>query len=567
LKDTEPIYNIAEVCFQLHITDVVICPGSRSAPLAISFAKHRQINTKIIPDERSAAYIALGMAQISQKTVALVCTSGTAVLNFAPAIAEAFFQQIPLLVLTGDRPPEWIGQGDGQTIYQNHIFGKNIKKSYQLPVEKWHKDALWNMYRQLNEAINFTQTAPFGPVHINIPLREPFYPDENGINLDFSQTKIYKNYSKSFCLNHVIWIEIQELIKNAKNILIVAGHSLPDDELVEIIEDFQYFSGGIPLIADINSNLQETSYAICNANEILINQKSHFLDDIKPDFILSFGIDFISKNLKQWLRKQYPAVHLHVRNDDLLIDTFQNVTHTITVDKKYFFKEIKSYLEKDFSNKSYLNTWLLEQSKYENKLQKFISQSEFGELMAVQYLLDKIPYKSILQLGNSLSVRYASIFSAKNTLNFCNRGTSGIDGCVSTAVGSSFKTEQIVTLLVGDMSFLYDKNAFWHNYLISNLRIIVLNNQGGNIFRSVDGAKDQPELEEYFVTEQRFSAQSTALEFRFDYFLIEKLADLENVLTNFFEPAEQAKLIEVKSDGKENALILAKMKAFMAEDH
>ena len=172
----QAVYNIAEICARHGITDVVLSPGSRSAPLTLAFARHPELTVRVVPDERAAAFIGLGIAQAQRRAVALVCTSGTAGLNYAPAVAEAFFQQIPLLIFTADRPPEWIDQLEGQTIRQHNLYGAHAKGAFEFPVETSHPDAKWHSARIINEAINLAQAAPAGPVQVNVPLREQFYP-------------------------------------------------------------------------------------------------------------------------------------------------------------------------------------------------------------------------------------------------------------------------------------------------------------------------------------------------------------------------------------------------------
>lgn len=216
----QPIWNIAHICHKQGIENVIISPGSRSAPLTLAFVRHKNLKCKVVADERSAAFIALGIAQQTNKPVVLICTSGSAAYNYAPAIAEAYFQQIPLLVLTADRPPEWIDQFDGQTIRQTNIYGKHVKESYTLPVDLSHQDAVWHVERTISEAINLAKTYPAAPVHINAPFREPFYPPvenqeeedinnyyENQVKYDIdvkiieqihSRPKIGTHYWKSF---------------------------------------------------------------------------------------------------------------------------------------------------------------------------------------------------------------------------------------------------------------------------------------------------------------------------------------------------------------------------------
>ena len=211
----QPIHNIAEICSRKNILDAILCPGSRSAALTISFVRHQNIKTYSISDERSAAFIGMGIAQQTGKTVALVCTSGTAAYNFAPAITEAFFQEIPLLILTADRPKEWIHQQDGQTIYQTEIFGKHVKKSYELPSDYSHPDAVWHIERVVNEAINLTQTFPKGPVHINVPICEPFYPNESEEIIFDKNVRIINQIQPEFTLSSETWIELMEIWNNS----------------------------------------------------------------------------------------------------------------------------------------------------------------------------------------------------------------------------------------------------------------------------------------------------------------------------------------------------------------
>ena len=180
----QPVVNIAEICARKGVENVVLSPGSRCAPLTIAFARHPKLTVRTVSDERAAAFIALGMAQTTGKPTVLICTSGTAALNYAPAVAEAFFLQVPLLVLTADRPPEWIDQLDGQTIRQQQVYGQHIKRSFDFPVALENPDAVWHTERMVSEALNEAVAYPAGPVHINVPLREPFYPAD-GENLQY----------------------------------------------------------------------------------------------------------------------------------------------------------------------------------------------------------------------------------------------------------------------------------------------------------------------------------------------------------------------------------------------
>ena len=246
----EPLYKISEICSAFGIEDVIICPGSRSAAMTLAFSRNPKIKTKVIADERSAAFVALGMAQQSRKTVALVCTSGSASLNFAPAISEAFFQEIPLLILTADRPPEWIHQYDGQTIFQKDIYGKHVKKSYDLPVDTTHLDAQWQVERMVNEAISLAKQVPSGPVHINLPIREPFYPSENEFFFGDHRKVNFIPIEKK--INKEAWFDLIDIWENSERKMIAVGQNFYNlDTALKGLSEGE----GVVVLADIISNV------------------------------------------------------------------------------------------------------------------------------------------------------------------------------------------------------------------------------------------------------------------------------------------------------------------------
>ncbi|MFN0047532.1 MAG: 2-succinyl-5-enolpyruvyl-6-hydroxy-3-cyclohexene-1-carboxylic-acid synthase [Cytophagales bacterium] len=561
LNSQDYIYQIAEICAELGVENAIICPGSRSAPLAISFARNRKINCKLIFDERSAGYIGLGMAQQTKKTVVLICTSGTAALNFAPAVAEAYWQQIPLLVLTGDRPPEWIGQGDGQTINQNNIYHANCKASYLIPVDRTHKDSVWMVEKVLSEAIFKTTESPYGPVHINIPSREPFYPSKNSEDATEQKAKTIKAFASQRTLAREQWDEIIALLLENSKRVIIAGHQLPDFKLNTVLDSFQDYNF-MPLLADVNSNLMGIKNAITNFDLILTSLSDTQKIDFQPDILISFGNEFVSKNLKQYLRHYKPKVHLHISENDNWVDTFQSVTHFVKVSPIYFFNELMNKT-KLTNHKSYVANWLIINEKIADNISKFRLKNSYSEISIAQLVFDQIPRNSILHLSNSLPVRYANLLSIKDIDVYCNRGTSGIDGCVSTAVGSAMLTDKFVTLLSGDVAFLYDRNAFWHQYLPTNLRFVIINNGGGQIFRTIDGAKDQPELEAYFVGTQKQGMQFIAKEYNLEYIKVSSVEVLKHSLATFYRKDNKSKILEIEIDGNEALSSLAAFKNYV----
>ncbi|RFS14586.1 2-succinyl-5-enolpyruvyl-6-hydroxy-3-cyclohexene-1-carboxylic-acid synthase [Emticicia sp. C21] len=569
----QPIHNIAEICARKNVKTAILCPGSRSAALTISMARHPEIQTYSISDERSAGFIGLGIAQASNETVSLVCTSGTAAYNLAPAVAEAFFQEIPLLILTADRPPEWINQYDGQTIYQENIFGKHVKKSFTLPADYTHADAVWQIERVVNEAINLTQSFPKGPVHINVPIREPFYPTEHEIVKFDRQVRIIGNAVISKTLSRQFFENFYGIWRSCDKKLIIVGQQ-QNTELSKVLKNISdEFS--IPVLSDIISNVSFEH--VISAHDVFFSSKNeNFLESLAPDLIITCGKSVISKNLKQFIRKYQPRYHFHIQENPELIDPFQTLTHKVEVSDQYFFETLFSDLDimkfkegdDDDENSEYFARWQAANQKSQLKLSKFLLNSPYSEFKTVKNVIAQLPENAIFHLGNSMPVRYANLIGLSDGRNievFANRGTSGIDGILSSAVGNALSTSKLVICLIGDVSFFYDRNAFWNNYLPTNLRVVLLNNHGGNIFRIIDGPNRQAELKEFFVTEQNFTAKNTCTDAGVEYIRVTNDEELEKALATFFEISTQPKLLEVMIDGEISVEIFREYKKLFAD--
>ncbi len=564
------IYNIIELCTQKGITKAVISPGSRSAPLVLALARHPAIQTYVIPDERSAAFVAMGMAQQSQEAVILLCTSGSAALNYAPAVAEAFYQQIPLLVLTADRPPEWIDQQEGQSIHQEQVYGAHCKASFQLPTDYQHPDSRWHLNRLVNEALAALSQVPTQPVHLNIPFREPFYPEEGEEVVFDKNVRNIQQFALQRAISQKNWDELADIWNQAERILIVGGqqHFYPQHHnlcsaLALLNDGYQ-----VPVLGDVIANFanQEFSEAnedfsfIAHHDLILAQKQEALLEALRPDLLISFGLSVLSKSLKQYLRSYRPQYHWHLQVQEGLVDTFQTLSHSIPLQPEYFFASLVSRLHFRKKQTTYKALWKSENQKAKQYIQHFFGQAKesFSEMEACFHCLQALPPRSLLHIANSMPIRYVNYIglqAQKNVQIFANRGTSGIDGSNSTALGAALAYQGIVTLLSGDMAFLYDRNAFWHEYLPPNLRIIVLNNQGGGIFRMIEGPREQPEREEFFETRQQFQAKATAEEAGFLYQSVASLEELLRVLPEFFKSCTQAKLLEIHSNMANNEFI------------
>ena len=544
------ILDIVAVCAAKGIQKAVISPGSRSAALTIAFEKHPDIEVIMVPDERSAGFIALGLAQQLKVPTVLVCTSGSAVLNYYPAVSEAYYQEIPLLILSADRPSEWIDQYDGQTIRQKEVFGSHVKRSFEMPVNPDKNEELWHANRLINEAINECLENPAGPIHINIPIREPFYPSDYE-SLLFKEPRVIARIDHDHSLSKDSFKGLTDLWNQAERPIVIIGHLDPNPILTKALNDFKEKTG-VTVINDVIGNQHQINGAIIH-HDAFLNPSNPAIEGLKPDLVISIGKSLISKNLKLFLRDNPAKHHWHIHESSRLNDSLQNLTHQINCAASSFFD---GFNEGDLKNieGSYAKAWVTEDQKANHWLVQHTAGSN-TEFAGYKQVIKRLPDGSELQLANSMAVRYANIIGLESTRNisvFSNRGTSGIDGSNGTAVGSALASKRTVTLLTGDMAFLYDRNAFWHPKQLKNLRIVVFNNAGGGIFRMIPGPTDQPAYENIFETKHTLNAKSTANEFNMHYQAAFEIESFKKALENFFEPSNQCKVLEYFTDAAGN---------------
>ncbi|MBL7871431.1 MAG: 2-succinyl-5-enolpyruvyl-6-hydroxy-3-cyclohexene-1-carboxylic-acid synthase [Cyclobacteriaceae bacterium] len=551
----QPIYDIAELCARHGIREAILCPGSRCAPLTLAFSRHQEIRCRTISDERSAAFIALGIAQQTNMPVALICTSGSAAYNFAPAIAEASLQEISLLILTADRPREWIDQWDGQTIRQNNIYGNHVKKSFDLPEDCSHPDSVWYINRVTNEALILTQEFPKGPVHINIPLREPLYPSANEKIIFTKNIRSIGVNQPKLVLSESDKNSLIKILSRSTNVLLIAGQQDFDQELAKAVNEFCKVNQAV-LVGDVISNYHALPDTIRYADVFLSACSEAIKKALKPDLVITFGKSVISKNLKQFLRSFSPAQHWHIQPTGISADTFQSLTQIIHCDPLSVFKSLSDSITIDKSQlikkEKYTQRWKKEEQRTQLSSSRYFSESSFNELSILKEIISSLPKRCNLHVANSMSVRYANLIGLteknKGVQVYSNRGASGIDGCTSTAVGHALSSDVPNILITGDLAFFYDRNAFWHNYSIPNLNIVVVNNGGGIIFNLIDGPDQLEEKDQYFITEQKLSAVHLANEFGFHYQRIETPKKLKPSLKDFFGVGQKTNIVEIISD-------------------
>jgi len=530
-------------CVANHIQHVVISPGSRNAPLTIGFSNHSAIETYSIVDERSAAFFALGIAQQLQEPVAIVCTSGSALLNYYPAIAEAFYSNIPLVIISADRPAHLIDIGDGQTIRQEHVFENHILQSISLDEGLNAEDSIAEMLEEILLLAKLNK----GPVHINVPFDEPLYETTDEI---FQLEPVIDNFEE-------IPLDIDALQKYAdvwnsatKKIVLVGSH-FPDELLQTQLAHFTKDPSVLVLIEN-TANVSHSKF-INSIDKLIFPLEENELEQFRPTILLSLGGMIVSKKIKQHLRNFQPMLHWHV-DENRAFDTFHCLNHHFQISPQLFFSQFFFLTKPTESN--YQEFWLQKKASRLKKHQEFIKSCEFSDLKVFDSILKSIPKHTQLQLSNSAVIRYSQLFDVdKTTRVFCNRGTSGIDGSTSTAVGAALVSNENTVFITGDISFFYDSNALWNNYIPSNFRIILVNNGGGGIFRFIPGPQQSNALD-YFETPHKLTAEHLCKMYNFEYSCVNNEATLNTKITNFYEVSKLPKLLEIFTPREENDNIL-----------
>lgn len=547
---------LVDIFIKRGLEHIVISPGSRNAPLTLSFTSRPEIKAIAIVDERSAAFFALGMAQQTGKAVAIACTSGSAALNYAPAIAEAYYQKIPLLVLTADRPPELINKGDGQTIRQKEVFANYIKKSYELSDALAHQEEIDQAISLINEAIHDTAYPDGGPVHINLPFAEPLYnltdQPAGGKRIDFPQAPSvldYRGFTTSF--NH------------ASKILVLAGQMTPDPTLNALLAQLAS-TLYVVVLTETTSNLNDPQFVGCIDN-VITTIREEEADHFMPDLLITLGDQIVSKMVKKFLRKASPAEHWHISPSGEEMDTYFHLSHVIPCDPVTFFSGVLS--QGEATDGSYASIWKNRKMAVVKARTSFLNNLPYCDLQVFHSLLTKLPENSCLHLGNSTPVRYSQLFGSRADITYySNRGVSGIDGQISTAAGAAYVNKSEQFIITGDLGFFYDSNALMNHHLKPNLKIVVINNGGGGIFRFIDGPAATPQLEEFFEVKHSWKAEHIAHAFDVAYLKAANLSELEDVFPEFLRmDRERPILLEIFTPTEKNALVLREYFSYLRD--
>ena len=432
------------------IHHAVVCPGSRNAPIVHNLNECPDIACYPVTDERSAGFYALGMTQALSEPVVVCVTSGTALLNLAPAVAEAYYQHRPLVIISADRPQQWIDQLDGQTLPQPDALGRFVRKAVSLP-EPHDAESRWYCNRLVNEALIEKQA----PVHINVPITEPLF------QFDMPQLPVERKIdftpadATNITLTHVCRMFMQ-----AKRPMLIAGqpmNPLMDEAVAQIGDDESYV----------------------------------------PDFVLYTGGSIVSKRLRHFLYKAKETWVVNREGD--VTDTFKNLTHVIQGDGEVVTDMVRFNLEE--MPHPFVLKWEALLAEIRQKVEA--AEPAYSQAATVRYFEQKRG-ANIVHYANSMAIRLANIYS--KTAVWCNRGVNGIEGSLSTAAGFSCVVDEKVFCVIGDLSFFYDQNALWNQNLRGNFRILLMNNGKGGIFDMLPGLEKSPARDKYVSAEHHTHA-------------------------------------------------------------
>ena len=532
--------SIIEICQQKGVQHIVISPGSRNAPLTIGFTNNPFFKCYSIADERCAAFFALGIAQQLQEPVVVVCTSGSALLNYYPALAEAFYSQIPLVVISADRPQNKIDIGDGQTIRQKNVFANHSLYNANL-----QENVSTENDNHIQMALHVAVTKK-GPVHINAPFEEPLYETVSELQVQ-PEIVDFNTESKSFSLGN----STIETWNKATKKLVLVGELFPNS-LEQKYLDALANDPSVVVLTEKTSNLHHPTF-IDQIDTLITPFTDEDFKAFQPEILLTFGGMVVSKRIKAFLRKYKPTHHWHV--DELrAYDTFGALTNHFGTKINTFLSQLLTEETIESSYQSSIATiWKDRVAKH----QEYTAKIPFSDFKVFDFICQNVPKNSQLQVSNSSAIRYLQLFDLDKSIQvFCNRGTSGIDGSTSTAIGAALASDLPTMLITGDISFLYDSNALWNNYIPKNFKIILLNNSGGGIFRILPGHQETETFNTYFETSHQLNALHLAKMYGFDYYTATDEDSLKTSYKSFLNQNNKPCILEIFTPEKSNNRIL-----------
>ena len=532
------------------IRHLVLCPGSRNAPLlhALSHGIEGATCYSIV-DERSAGFYALGVAIATHSPVAVCCTSGTALANLYPAVAEAYYQGIPLIVISADRPEIWIGQMAGQTLPQPEIFGSLVRKAIHIP-EPHTAEERWYSNRLLNEALLATQYPLPGPVHINIPLADPsislaetpMEEEERAENVRGATPcgmlpGRYIELHRSLRLDPTLLTDLIQRLPRFRRKMILLGQ-----ETWDILEAAKPFPQVLRKhFFCLGESLCNREVSLCSFDALLASLTEEEKEELQPDLLITMGGHIVSNKMKQYLRTHPPREHWHISLDPSVVDLFHTLTDLIIAPPEDFLEALSESISREKLS-LYAEVW---QKRVE---QLPAPQMYYNSLGVVGSLIAHLPSEPfVLHLANSSAVRYAELFPKPHPIvTLCNRGTSGIEGSLSTALGfASVRTAELQIIVIGDLSFFYDLNALAIQDIGKHVRVLLLNNKRGSIFQSLPTLEMDRLSQKYITAEHHSEAKGWVESSGWDYYSVKGSEELQETMPLWLASGEYPKLLEV----------------------
>ena len=568
-------HTMVDCCKQLEIRQVVISPGSRNAPLTLGFTEDPFFECFSLVDERSAGFFALGLSRGSGEPTALVCTSGSALLNYYPAVAEAYYSRVPLIVISADRPPYKVDIGDGQTIRQPGVYQNHIGYQASLLQDLTHSTsrirrpegplpedpiALAGLQgsvqleneRRIAEALLLAREERL-PVHLNVPFEEPLYGTVSEPPVA-ARPILSRNLSEA----SEDWGQLRTIWQAADKKMVLIGAQDPGLVHPEVIEALAA-DPSVLVFTETTSNIHHSAFfpsidSIIAPLELQSDADARFRE-LRPAILLTLGGMVVSKKVKQFLRRYPPAEHWHA--DPLQAnDTFYCLTRHLRHSSDRVLGELITSAGAGAAP-VYRDPWAARREDYQAKRRQYLRDLPFSDFSAFNLIFERLPAELNVHLGNSSTVRYAQLFDMNPRHRiFCNRGTSGIEGSTATAAGAAWNSDLPSLLICGDLSALYDANGLWHSYLRPDFRMIVINNGGGGIFRILPGDLSNPHFKTYFETRHTRSVKPVCDLNGLEYYRADSPESLSEALDTFFEVGPRARLLEVFTPSEVNDRIL-----------
>ncbi len=531
--------HLIAICQSKGIQHIVISPGSRNAPLTLGFTNNPFFTCYSIADERCAAFFALGLAQQINQPVVVVCTSGSAVLNFYPAVAEAFYSMLPLVVVSADRPLDKVDIGDGQTIRQENVLANHSLFNANLTALASEANDI-----KINTALN-TAIEKSGPTHINIPFEEPLY---ELVDTPVGSPSFIPVAVNTLATDLEALRTPTSIWNTAQKKLILVGN-LPPNSLKDAILQQLANDPSVVVLTESTSNVHHPNF-IGHIDALITPFSDADFTDFQPEILLTFGGMIVSKRIKTFLRNYQPKHHWHV---DALraYNTFGCLSlHFKQAPQDFFTTFLPTTVPLE---SSYQKQFLCLRNERLLRHKSFLATLEFCDLTVFDLLAKTLPDGIQLQISNSSAIRYAQLVTFNSTISvFCNRGTSGIDGSTSTAIGAAVVSQKPTVLITGDVSFFYDSNALWNNYIPKNFKIIVINNGGGGIFRILPGHQENETFHTYFETAHCLTAENLAKMYDFNYVKASSMDSLKEGLALFLSNSDQPQILEVFTPNYQN---------------